>query len=434
MTDIKFDPKNYRKHGDKNKKLIKESLEALGTGRSIVLDNDNVIVAGNGVFEQAQELGLKVKVIESDGKELIAIKRTDLKTEDEKRKLLAIADNKTSDTSEFDFDLLTDDFELGVLEDLGFEDFEINIFKDDVSLEEDGYEFQLPEKPISKTGDVYQLGNHRLVCGDSTNMEDVDVLMQGEKAHLVFTDPPYNVDYKSPNGNSYDSQKYGGTGGKIFNDNKSDEDCVKFYTDVLKNLYQITHDNAPIYWWFALKNYPLNFAAFQLTGWYISQTIIWLKENMVFSHGQDYHRCYEPCLFGWKKGQTHFKVRNLNNYKDVFALSMEDYRDAMDLWFESRDVTNEYVHPTQKPIRLAERAFRKHSKKDFIVVDMFGGSGSTLIACEQSGRIARLMEMDPKYCDVIVKRYVKYCQSKNMPAVVKCNGEDISHIEWIYES
>lgn len=126
MTDIKLDFKNYRKHGDKNKKLIRQSLEDLGTGRSIVLDNDNVIVAGNGVYEQAKDLGLKVKVIESDGTELIAIKRTDLTTEDEKRKLLAIADNKTSDTSEFDFDLLSSDFDFDILNDLGFDEVDFD--------------------------------------------------------------------------------------------------------------------------------------------------------------------------------------------------------------------------------------------------------------------------------------------------------------------
>jgi len=430
---IKLDPRNYRKHGDKNKKLIRNSLKNYGAGRSIVIDGDDVVIAGNGVYDEARKIGLKVRIIESDGSELIAIKRTDLKTDDEKRKLLAIADNKTSDTSEFDFDLLTDDFDINILEDLGFEDIEINLFKDDVELEEDDFEVELPENPVTQKGDLYQLGRHRLICGDSTNADDIDNLMQGDKARLVFTDPPYNVDYKSPNGNSYNSKKYGGSGGKIFNDNKSDEDCIDFYTDVLKNLYRVTTDDAPIYWWYALRNYVLSAAAFNLSGWHISQTIIWLKESMVFSRGQDYHRCYEPCMFGWKKGKNHFKVRNLNTYKDVFALSREDYRDAMDLWFERRDATNEYVHPTQKPIRLAERAFRKHTRKDFIVIDMFGGSGSTLIACEQSDRVARIVELDPKYCDVIVKRYVKYCKTKNIKPVVIKNGEDISGEDWFQD-
>lgn len=331
--------------------------------------------------------------------------------------------------------LLDLDFELFELKEFGFEDFQLNVFTDDVELEEDDFQVVLPAEPRTKPGDLYELGKHRLLCGDSTSSEDVAKLMNNEKAQLIFTDPPYNVDYKSASGNSYDSTKYGGTGGQIFNDNKTDEDATEFYTAVLKNLYEYSTDNCPIYWWYASRNYHLNHEAFIRNNWHISQNVIWIKENMVFGQGQDFHRCYEPVLFGWKKGNKHFVARGINNLKDVFTLNNEDYRDGfqelLDVWYEKRDNTNTYVHPTQKPIRLAERALKKHSLRKFIVLDLFGGSGSTLLGCEQSNRCARLMELDPKYNDVIVKRYVSYCKSKGISYLVKLNGVDISNESWL---
>ncbi len=322
--------------------------------------------------------------------------------------------------------LLNLDFELLELKEIGFQEAQLHVFTDDVDLEEDQHQEPLPEKPKTKTGDYYQLGDHKLLCGDATQSAAFQTLLQDEKAQLIFTDPPYNVDYRSPNGNTYDSKKYGGSGGKIFNDNKTDTACIQFYTEVLQNLYSYSTNNCPIYWWYASKNYPLNAEAFKSSGWHLSQTLIWLKESMVFSNGQDYHRCYEPCLLGWKKGNKHFIAKGIENLKDVFALSYEDYRDAMDVWYEHRDKTNSYVHPTQKPIRLAERALKKHSLRKFIVLDVFGGSGSTLLACEQTNRFARLMELDPKYCDVIVKRYVAFCTTQNKKPIVIKNGKDIS--------
>ena len=335
----------------------------------------------------------------------------------------------------WDEDKLLDlDFELEELKGIGFEDFQLNIFTDDVDIEEDNYQIELPTEPKSKTGDLYILGKHKLLCGDSSKDEDVTKLMQGEKAQLIFTDPPYNIDYRSLSGKSYHSNEYGGDGGKIFNDNNSDDDCIQFYTDILTNLYNHSQDNAPIYWWYASRNYPLNHKAFKNTNWLISQTIVWLKENMVLAMGQDYHRCYELCLFGWKKGNKHFVAKGIDNLKDVLALSHEDYRDAMDVWYENRDKTNTYIHPTQKPIRLAERALKKHSLRKFIVLDLFGGSGSTLLGCEQSNRIARLMEIDPKYCDAIVKRYVSFCKDKGENPKVILNGKNITKQDWIYNN
>ncbi len=229
--------------------------------------------------------------------------------------------------------------------------------------------------------------------------------MANDEAQLIFTDPPYNVDYHSPGGMSYNSTKFGGSGGPIFNDNKSDEDCIAFYTEVLKNLYEQTRDDAAIYWWFANKNNHLNRYAFDNTGWHMSQIVIWLKNSFVFSPGQDYHRVYEPCMLGWKKGNSHYINRKYTNLSDVFNLNYAEFEEMIDVWYQRRDATATYIHPTQKPVRLAERALKKHSKIGDIVIDAFGGSVSTLIACETMKRQARLMELDPKYVDVIIKRW-----------------------------
>lgn len=251
------------------------------------------------------------------------------------------------------------------------------------------------DEPISKKGEVYELGRHRLMCGDSTSLDDVGLLMGEDRADLVFTDPPYMVDYHSDDT------------GSIKNDNLDDEDAGEFYVDVLKCLYTYSKDTAALYWWLAMKNWHINQKAMVDTGWYPSQTIIWVKESMVFAQGQDFHRMYEPCIFGWKKGKVHYKNKRVCNYKDAFTLDKAGLQDILDVWFESRDKTTEYVHPTQKPIGLCLRALRKHTAQNAVVLDLFGGSGSTLIACDGFGRTARLMELDPKFCDAIRKRYAK---------------------------
>jgi len=338
----------------------------------------------------------------------------------EREKLANIAANKH--TGEWDDEKLTEIMEeLSALPDFdldltGFTDRELEalldtVIEDDFDAEK---EYGKIVEPRTRRGDVYQLGPHRLMCGDSRAAADAAVLMGGEKARLVFTDPPYNVDYKSPSSLSYDSKKYGGSGGKIFNDNLSDDECVKLYTEVLRNLYTHTMDDAAIYWWFASRNHHLNHAAFAAARWHMSQVIIWLKNSMIFARGQDYHRQYEPCMVGWKKGKRHYTSRHIRNYKDVFNLDFDDFVEMLDVWYERRDATTGYMHPTQKPVRLAERALKKNSEPGDVVLDLFGGSGSTLIACDQMSRRACLMELDPKYCDVIVTRYVKFTGNKQI--------------------
>lgn len=312
---------------------------------------------------------------------------------------------------DWNWDLLKD-FEIDLLKDVGFNKNELDKL---INLQEDKFdadeEYQKIKEPKTKLGDIYQLGNHRLICGDAIKKEDVEKLMGGIQARLIFTDPPYNVDYKSQSGNSYSEGKYEGK--KIFNDNKSDEDCLKFYINALKNIYDFSTDDACIYWWLAFNiNGFINQLAFKESGWKLSQMIIWLKNSMIFSKGCDYHRLHEPCFFGWKNGKSHFSNKRICNLKDVFNLDYDSFEELSDVWYENRDKIIEYEHPTQKPVRLAERALKKNSEMGDIILDVFGGSGSTLIACEQLDRKCYMMELDPKYCDVIINRWEIFTNKK----------------------
>lgn len=397
---IKPYPKNAKKHPNKQLKLIAKSIKEFGWRQPIVVDKKGVIIVGHGRWFAYEKYGQEMKL----PKPKIEIAK-DLSPA--KVKAYRLADNKLNE-SDWDMDLALE--ELRDLDSKGF-DISLTGFDKDLilELEEDNFdadkEYQKIEKPKAKYGDMYQLGNHRLICGDSTKEEDIRRLMDGKLARLIFTDPPYNVDYKSPGGLTYNSTKYGGTGGKIFNDKKSDKDCLDFYANTLVNLYKFSADDATIYWWFANRNNWINRQAFKNSKWKMSQIIVWVKNHFVFSKGQDYHRMYEPCMLGWKKGKGHYKNKRIGNLADVFSLDRDNFIEQFDVWLEHRDNLLKYVHPTQKPVRLAERAIKKNSEDKDIVLDVFGGSGSTLMACEQMDRRCYMAELDPKYCDVIIKRW-----------------------------
>ncbi len=393
IEEIKPYEKNAKKHPIKQIKQIANSISSFGFNQRIVVDLNNVIIVGHGRYEASKHLGLK------------EIPCLILDLGEEEAKAYRLADNKSNE-SEWDMDLVIEE-----LKELSERNLELTGFDMDLvnEIKEDDFdgkaEHDKIDDPVSERGDIYELGNHRLMCGDSTSREDVGLLMDGKLGRMIFTDPPYNVNYRSPGGLDYSSTKYGGTGGKIFNDNKSDKECLEFYVDILHNLYHFTTDDVTIYWWFANINNHINRFAFEMAGWKMSQILVWVKNSMVFSMGQDYHRQYEPCMFGWKKKKTHYKNKKINNLKDVQNLDFDDYQLMFDTWYEKRDVTQNYVHPTQKPVRLPERGLKKNSEQNDIVIDLFGGSGSTLIACEQMSRKCYTMELDPKYVDVIIKRY-----------------------------
>lgn len=371
---IKYDKRNYRKHNDRNKDLIKKSLEECGAGRSIVIDKEDNIIAGNGIYEQAQKLGIKTKIIETDGSELVVVKRTDLATEDEKRKQLAVMDNSTSDSSEFDFELLNDDFETETLQDWGL-DVEFSL-EDEKEIIED----EVPEtvETRCKLGDIWQLGEHRLMCGDSTVITDVEKLMGGGLADLLITDPPYNVNYE---GKTKDKLK-------IQNDKLSDNNFREFLTDLFLTANSVMKEGAVFYIWHADLE-GLNFRqACKDAGWRIRQCLIWNKNSMVMGR-QDYHWKHEPCLYGWKDGSSHLWA------SDRKQTTVIDYNKP----------NRNGEHPTMKPVGLFDYQIKNNTKCCDIVLDVCGGSGTTLIACEQNKRKARVMELDPHCCDVIITRW-----------------------------
>lgn len=383
-SELHLDTRNYRKHNDRNKKLIRQSLEELGAGRSIVADREGEIVAGNGVFEQAQKLKIPVRVIETDGSELIAIKRTDLGTEDPRRKKLALADNATSDSSEWDYDVLAEDWDSETLTEWGIDMPEE---EDDNSLSvgetdpDDAPEVDESVEPCSVRGEVYQLGDHRLMCGDSTSAEDVARLMGGEMGNMWLSDPPYNVAYV---GKTADAMT-------IQNDSMNDSQFRQFLRDAFENVFAHLLPGASFYIFHAdFEGYNFRGAIFDC-GEKVRQCLIWVKNSLVMGR-QDYQWKHEPILYGWKDGGAH----QWNS----------DRAQTTCLEF-NRPVRND-VHPTMKPVDILCYLVKNSSCKGEIVVDTFGGSGSTLIACEQTGRVCRTMELDPKYADVIRRRWAEF--------------------------
>lgn len=256
---------------------------------------------------------------------------------------------------------------------------------------------EVPEDPETVQGDLWELGNHRLLCGDSTSESDVLVLMDGKLADQLVTDPPYNVAYE---GKTKDAMT-------IQNDDMDNDSFRQFLVDVYKAADSVLKQGAVFYIWHAdSEGYNFRGAAFDI-GWTIRQCLIWKKNSMVMGR-QDYHWQHEPCLYGWKDGAGH--------------LWATDRKQTTILEFD-RPTRND-LHPTMKPVALIEYCVKNNTKGQDIVLDLFGGSGSTLIACEKTGRNNCSMELDPKYCDVIVQRYINFCKENGRELVVKKNGEE----------
>lgn len=375
---IKQDKKNYRKHGDRNKAMIRRSLEECGAGRSILIDNENTAIAGNGVLEQAEKLGIPIRVIESNGSELIAVKRTDLSPDDPKRKELALADNATTDASDWDLDAMTGDG--WTADDLSEWGVEVpQAFESEQGETEPDAIPEVPEDAASVPGTVYQLGKHRLLCGDATKAEDVARLMGEEKANLWLTDPPYNVAYEGNNGMT------------IENDNMEDTQFRAFLRDAFQCVHDRMEPGASFYIFHAgLEGYNFQGACHDI-GLKVRQCLIWKKNAFVLGR-QDYQWLHEPVLYGWKDGAAHAWY---NDHSQTTVMEFDKPK-------------NNDVHPTMKPVEMLVYLIKNSSQRGEIVIDTFGGSGSTLIACEQTGRICRTMELDPKYCDVIRSRWAEF--------------------------
>lgn len=293
----------------------------------------------------------------------------------EQVKAYRLADNKTNEFATWDFELLQQ--ELDALLDFDMSDFGFDELEAEIEAEEI-VEDEVPEhiETRCKLGDIWQLGNHRLMCGDSTSVDDVKRLMNGQMANLLVTDPPYNVDYE------------GGTGLKIQNDNMEDVQFKQFLTDAFSAADSVMAAGAAFYIWHA-DSEGYNFrGACHNVGWQVRQCLIWNKNSLVLGR-QDYQWKHEPCLYGWKGGASH--------------LWAGDRKQTTVIDFDKPSRNAE--HPTMKPVGLFDYQIKNNTNKNDIVLDLFAGSGTTVIACEQNGRVANVMELDPHYCDVVIQRW-----------------------------
>ncbi len=370
--------RNARTHSDAQVAQIAASIREFGWTNPVLVDGDKGIIAGHGRVLAAYKLNLK---------EVPCIEIKDM-TEAQKRAYI-IADNKLAENAGWDSELLT--LELGELKSCEFDLDLIGFDAEDlgkllepdakVGLVDEDDVPEMAEVPVSQPGDLWVCGDHRVMCGDSTNIKDVEQLVDGEKVDLIITDPPYNVAYK------------GGTTEKmtIQNDSMSAEDFYRFLLAACGAMFAVAKDGAGLYMFHADREIVSFRKAITETGFKLSQCCVWVKQQFVLGQ-QDYHSQHEPILYGWKATSAH------RWYAD---------RKQSTVWQFDRPQRND-VHPTMKPVALIEYPLCNNSRVGDVVLDLFGGSGSTLIACEKRSRAARLMELDPKYCDVIIDRWQKF--------------------------
>ena len=378
---------NARKHSDKQISQIAASIKEFGFCNPILVDGENGVIAGHGRLAAAQKLGMdKVPCVEL--KDLT----------DTQRRAYILADNRLAETSEWDPELLKNELSdlkiEGVDFDLELTGFELPELEDIMGAGADGGTEgqtdpdavpEAQEEPVSRLGDVWILGRHRLMCGDSTDAGSVALLMNGSNADLLLTDPPYNVSYE---GATQDRLT-------ILNDSMDDDKFRSFLADAFKAADTVMKNGAAFYIWHA-DSEGYNFrCAVRDTGWTVRQCLIWVKNSMVLGR-QDYQWKHEPCLYGWKDGAAH--------------LWTGARRRTTVLEFSKPNRNGE--PPTMTPVELFQYQMLNSTNREAVVLDLFGGSGTTMIAAEKNGRSARLMELDPRYCDVIVRRWQDFTGKK----------------------
>ena len=370
--------RNARTHSKEQILQLRASIREFGFVNPVIVDRELNIIAGHGRVSAAKEEGITE----------VPCVFVEHMTDAQKRAYI-LADNKLAMNAGWDNDMLSvelsdlqgSDFDLALL---GFDDAELNKLlgnADDVQDDEFDVDAELQKPTFTKTGDIWLLGSHRLICGDSTKPETFALLMDGRPANLVVTDPPYNVNYE-------------GSAGKIKNDHMDGDAFYRFLLDAFMNMEQVMASDASIYVFHA-DTEGLNFRrAFADAGFYLSGTCIWKKQSLVLGRSP-YQWQHEPVLFGWKKKGKH------DWYSD---------RKQSTIWEFDKPRKNA-DHPTMKPLALVAYPILNSSLTGCVVLDPFGGSGSTLIACEQTERICYTIELEEKFCDVIVKRYIEQAGS-----------------------
>jgi site-specific DNA-methyltransferase (adenine-specific) len=396
VSDLIPYARNSRTHSEEQVAQIAASIREWGWTMPILIDEGNNIIAGHGRVMAAQKLGIEdVPCMTATG------------WSEAKRRAYIIADNRLALNAGWDNELLA--LEFGELRDLdfdlsltGFEEAEIDaLFPAEVTegLTDEDAVPEAPEQPVTVEGDVWLLGRHRLMCGDSTSIKHLERLCDGQLVDMWLTDPPYNVAYE---GKTKDALT-------IKNDKMDDSGFRQFLCDAYSAADAVMKNGAVFYIWHAdSEGYNFRGAAHD-AGWTVRQCLIWKKQTMVMGR-QDYHWKHEPCLYGWKDGAAH--------------LWAADRKQTTILEFDRPSRNAE--HPTMKPVELFEYQMLNNTKGSDLVLDSFAGSGTTAIACEKHGRHARLMELDPKYCDVIVKRWQDFTGQQ---ATLAATGQTYSDLE-----
>ena len=386
VTDLIPYARNSRTHSDEQVLQIAASIKEFGFTNPVLIDPENGIIAGHGRVMAAKKLGMKQVpcIVAEDWTEA-------------QKKAYVIADNKLALNAGWDNATLALEFE--ELKELGF-DLSLTGFNEAelaainpievTGLTDEDAVPEAPEVPVTVLGDVWLLGNHRLMCGDSTSIDAVEKLMAGQKADMVFTDPPYGMSYGGGRAKGdHALNKKGGVlikaHGMIIGDDKTGDDLIALVRDAVLSAVTLSKSGAASYVCFPWRTYTEFEAAMLACGLKPSACIVWDKKSIGL--GNSNYRPQHEFIF-YVKGD-----------------SWHGDKAQSDVWYMSRGATGEYVHPTQKPVELIERALNNSSKGGDVIIDVFGGSGSTLIACEKLARHCRMMELDPKYCDVIVKRW-----------------------------
>jgi len=404
LSEIKNDPNNARRHDERNIEAIMASLREFGQRKPIVVTIDKTVIAGNGTVEAARRLGWTT----------IAVAKAPDDWTEETIKAYALVDNRTAELASWDTETLAS--QLGDLnlaewdiQSLGFDLKDMEGTPETVEVDAP----PPPEKPKTKTGQIWALGKHRLMVGDATKANDVQQLMNGQLATLCITDPPYNVAY------------VGGTSAHltIENDAMLEQEFDIFLLASYAGMFDAMEEGAPLYVFHADSSGHQFRCQFIDAGFSLKQVLVWVKNSFVMGR-QDYHWQHEPILYGWKPGAAHKWYGNRNKAtviddetpleqlkKNELLRIMEDARYASTIIREDKPRRNG-EHPTMKPIRLIARLMTNSSEPTTIVLDPFGGSGSTLIAAEQLNRICYTMEMDPRYADVIIARWEKHTNKK----------------------
>lgn len=392
--------RNAKQHPAEQVELIARSIKEYGFLNPCLIDKDYKIIAGHGRVEAAKKLGLeKVPCVFVEG------------LTDAQYRAYVLADNRLTELGEWDMDLVAN--ELRSLEDVGFDIDLTGFLPDDeiIDLEpipDDGIGDDIEEyisgQRISAYGDIWELGCHRLMVGDSTRMEDVEALMDGDQADLLETDPPYNVSISNTRGMT------------IANDNMSSDSFYEFLYMAFSNAVAMMKCGASFYIWHADSNGLIFRKACEDAGLSIRQNLIWVK-NHITPGWSDYQWMHEPCLYGWKEGAAHYfsERRNLATViKSVDNLEDASREELLQMIYKIRETTTityekvplaDDLHPTMKPRELILKQIKNSSRVGNVVLDLFGGSGTTLLCCEELGRRCRMMEYDPKYADVIIRRY-----------------------------